>query len=343
MNIINYIEKHKNEDFKTFKFTEVDNLILALIPYLNLTNIIPSHKKKITLNTMVEKLNLNKKNLDFFIGNTYKMVNIMKNTKRYGNILLYNYHNIKSPEMQFGALTMKLDDKSIYIAFAGTDTSIIGWKENFKMIYHYPNLSQKYAGTYLNKTIRFFNKNIYVGGHSKGGNLAITAAMQTKNLNKHKIKAIYNNDGPGLLKEQVESSAYKKIENKIKMFVPEESIIGMILYHTNNYTVVKAKSFNILEHNAFNWLCTNNEFLKAKQTKRSKQLENKLTKKLEKLPIPKRVKLIEDLFSLFETNNIKDVREVHLKEIFILIKSFHKIDKETQNLLLELILTIFIK
>ena len=176
MNIINYIEKHKDEDFKTFKFTEVDNLILALVPYLDLTNIVPAYKKKIYFKEAMEKLNLNQK-LGFFMSDTFKMVMIMKDTKRYGQIKLYNYRKINSDSMQFGAITMKLDDKRIYVAFAGTDTSLVGWKENFKLAYLYPGLSQKYAGSYLNKTLGWFSHNVYIGGHSKGGNLAISAAM----------------------------------------------------------------------------------------------------------------------------------------------------------------------
>ena len=128
-----------------------------------------------------------------------------------GQIKLYNYRKINSDSMQFGAITMKLDDKRIYVAFAGTDTSLVGWKENFKLAYLYPGLSQKYAGSYLNKTLGWFSHNVYIGGHSKGGNLAISAAMLARSYNVRKIKAIYNNDGPGFLKEQVESKEYQKI------------------------------------------------------------------------------------------------------------------------------------
>ena len=85
--------------------------------------------------------------------------------------------NVVNSDMQFGALTMKLSDKSIFVAFAGTDSSIIGWEEDFKMTYLYPGASQKYASVYLNKAISLLDKKVRVGGHSKGGNLAICATM----------------------------------------------------------------------------------------------------------------------------------------------------------------------
>lgn len=344
MTILDYIKKHKDDDFTTFNFTEVDNLIFSLIPYINFTNIIPAFKKnKITLNEAVTLLNKSTHlNRGLFEGNTLKMLNIMANTKRYGDTLMYNYMRVVNNEMQFGALTMKLNNKSIYIAFAGTDSSIIGWEEDFKMAYLYPGASQKYASIYLNKALKLLDKNVLVGGHSKGGNLAISAVMNANIFIRNKIKTIYNNDGPGFLKEQVESHAYKKIQNKIKMFVPVDSIIGMILYHQENYKVVKAKSFNIFQHDAFNWLCDSNSFIEAKQNKRSKKLENKITQKLEELPLDTRIKLVQNIFNVFKNNNITDAKEIKLKKLLTLIKSFNELDNYTKDLLLELLIIIFL-
>lgn len=181
MNIIQYIKKNKDKTFKDFPFNEIDNLIYSLLTYIDFTNVIPAFKsKQITLREAA--LKLSSKSNDFrgmFIGNTFKMLQIMKDTKRYQDTLLYNYMKVVNSDMQFGAMTMKLPDNSIYVAFAGTDSSIIGWEEDFKMTYLYPGASQKYATIYLNKTIGLFDKNIRVGGHSKGGNLAICAVMNS--------------------------------------------------------------------------------------------------------------------------------------------------------------------
>ncbi len=345
MNIMDYIKLHQNEDFKKFPFTEVDNLIFSCIPYIDYTGIVPAFRhNKITLNEAVSKLNKNPHSYHgLFIGNTYKMLNLMKDTKRYGNTLLFNYMKVVNNEIQFGAITMLLNDKSTYIAYAGTDTSIIGWEEDFKMAYLYPGVSQKYASIYLNKALGLFPKNVRVGGHSKGGNLAICAAMNAKNYYKRKIIAIYNNDGPGFLKQQLLDRNYRKIQNKIKMFVPEQSIIGMILYHSHDYEVVKAKGFSILQHDAFNWKCNNKEFIKSKLNKRSKTLEHKLTEKLENMPKEDKLKLVNDLFKIFYSNNIKDTKDISITNIFKIIKSFKKLDKETQRLLIEFLLIIFVK
>lgn len=345
MNLLDYAKVDKDKDFKTKSFNEVDALILAILPYIDFEKIVPAFKKDaMTIEEVA--LKLDKKLLKakgIFLGNTYKLFDIMASSERYKNIKLYNYMYIVNEEMQFGALTMKLPDKSTFIAFAGTDTSIIGWEEDFKMAYMYPGVGQKYAAIYLNKAIKLLDRNIRIGGHSKGGNLAISSAMNTKFFIKPRIKEIYNFDGPGFLKEQIESKEYKSIEKKIKMFVPEESIIGMILYHTPDYKIVKAKHFNILQHDAFNWQLDNKGFILAKQNKRSKNLEIKLTKKLEEISIPERLNLVENIFNLFKKNNIKDTKEIKINNIFKLIKSFKGLDKETKNQLIEFIIILFIK
>lgn len=343
MNIIDYIKKHKNEDFKQFKFTEVDNLIFSTLPYIDFTGIIPAFTGKKILLKDVAKAFKDHSQRGGFLGNTYKMLQIMADSKRYGDALLYNYMNIVNDEMQFGAISIKLNDNSIFVAFAGTDTSIIGWEEDFKMAYLYPGASQKYAAIYLNKAIRLFDTKVRVGGHSKGGNLAICATMNSNFYIRKKVIAIYNNDGPGFLKDQVNSKKYKKINHKIKMFVPEQSIIGMILYHQEEYTVVKAKGFSILQHDAFNWLCDTDSFVKSKLNKRSKNLEIRITKKLEEMPTEKRLDLVKNIFDVFKNNAIKDTKDIKLKKLLQLIKSFSGLDKETKNLLLELLMIIFIK
>ena len=345
MNIIDYIKKKKDKTFKELPFNELDNLILSLLTYLDFTDIVPAFKKKkVTLKEAAERIKVKKKeHRGLFVSNSFKMLQVMKDTKRYQEILLYNYMKVVNEDMQFGAMTMKLPDKSIYISFAGTDTSIIGWEEDFKMTYLYPGASQKYASIYLNKAITLLDKNVRVGGHSKGGNLSICAVMNAHFWIRKKVIKITNFDGPGFLKKEIESKTYKRIEPKVKMVVPKESIIGMLLYNTPDYIVIKSKGINILQHDAFNWQVKNTKLIRDTQSKRSKALQKKLTKKLEELSLEERINLVKNLFNIFKNNNIKDIKKKKIKEIFKLIKEFKKLDKETQNLLTELLIIIFIK
>ena len=345
MTINDYIRKHKDEDFKTFAFTEVDNLILSCIPYLDFTNIVPSFKQgKVLLNEAAKKIIKEKrKPVALTPKRCFKMIELMKDTKRYGDILLYNYVNIINDDAQFQAITMKLNDNSIYVAYAGTDSTIVGWKEDFVIAYQYPVFSQKYASYYLTKTLGFFQHHVRVGGHSKGGNLAICGVMNAPYFIEKKISTIYNNDGPGFLKEQYESDNYKKIAKKIKMYVPEQSIIGMILYHTHDYIVVKSKSFNILQHDAFTWQCNEKSFIKTTLSKRSKVVEKKLTEKLDNMTIEERINLVDGIFKIFKNLQIEDISDIKIRKLFSFVREFKNLDKTTQNLIVEIILITFIR
>ena len=346
--MFDYLEKVKDKDFSEYAFNDIDNLILSQLSYLPLGGIVPSlYEKGITLYEVSLRFfsKFDDKYLKkqwYLIPKVSNLFSMMATSRRYGNAILYNYVNIVDDQKQFGALTIRLNDDSVYVSYEGTDNTTVGWKEDFIMACNYPGHSQLLAIKYLNRSIKFYDKIIRVGGHSKGGNLAVSAAMGCNFFIRNKIVAIYNNDGPGFLKEQVESKQYQKILPKIKMFVPKDSIVGMLLYHQVNYTVVKSNKLGIFQHDAFTWICNDNSFVEDKLSSKSKRVAKKLNEKLDSYtPIDKQ-KIIEDIFSIFEDNQIKLLKEINLKKLFDLFISFRNVDKETRKLVLEFIKLIFI-
>lgn len=348
MNILDYVEKYGDKDFNEFSFNDVDNLILSQLSYLPLSGIVPSlYEKGITLDdacsNFFKKYSQNDiKKQWYLIPKVSILFKMMSSTKRYGNSILYNYVNIVDSSKQFGALCIRLNDNSVYISYEGTDNTLVGWKEDFKMACNYPVPSQLLAVKYLNRVVRFSDKVIRIGGHSKGGNLAVSAAMGCNFIVRSKIDTIYNNDGPGFLKEQVESKKYLKIISKVKMFVPKESIVGMLLYHDVDYIVVKSSRLGIFQHDAFSWQCSGNSFVIDKLSNRSKNLEKKLNKKLEEMSPLERQTVVEAIFSIFEDNDIKLTKEIKLNKILDILKSIKNTDKEIRKLILDLIKAAFI-
>ena len=156
-------------------------------------------------------------------------------------------------------MTFKVNKKFIYVSYEGTDHLLSGWKEDFELAYKFPIESQKYAIEYLNKTIGFFDKNIVIGGHSKGGNLALVASMYAKKSIKKKIIKIYSNDGPGLRKKEIESKEYKSIEEKYIHIIPNYSVVGLLLRHTSNYKVIKSTRKDLMAHSIMTWQINNTE------------------------------------------------------------------------------------
>ena len=348
MDIVAYLDKFKDKTFVEYPFNDIDNLILSQISYLPLGGIVPSlYEKGLTLYEVSLRF-FNKYDDNYLKKEWYmipKVANLlakMASRRRYSDSILYNYVNIIDNHKQFGALSIKLNDNSIYISYEGTDNTTVGWKEDFIMACNFPAGSQLLAIKYLNRAVRLSDEVVRVGGHSKGGNLAISAVMGCNFIIRSKVVAIYNNDGPGFLKEQVNSSKYRKILPKIKMFVPKESIVGMILYHKANYVVVKSNRLGIFQHDAFTWMCNDKTFIEDKLSNKSKNVGKKLNARLETLSFSKRKKIVEAIFSVFEDNDIKLLREINLKKFFDLFLSFRNLDKETKKLVIDFIKLIFI-
>lgn len=276
MMLVEYIEKYGNLSFNEKEFNGVDKLILANLSYVDYLDTVSNGDK--------DKKRLEEVELDFTSKNYHKKKNItaikggikllklMAKTKRYKDLLLYNFIRIVNNEEQFSAITIEINKNLVYVSFEGTDEAMIGWEEDFCMCYKFPIKSQKSAIKYLNKHFLFRNVDIIIGGHSKGGNLALVGSMYSNFLVRHKIKEIYSYDGPGLLKKQLNSHKYRSIEKKYKHIVPSNSIIGMMLY-SKGHVVLKTNYVGILSHYALNWQVDENDIVYDTLNKSSKELE----------------------------------------------------------------------
>ncbi len=214
-----YADYYCDYTFEEKEFNEIDNAILAMLAYIDYTGIVSEDsKEKKTLNEVAKEYfsKYTKDDIDNHISGMKTAIYLLKavsNKKRYKDILLFNYLYEGNSESQFSAVTFDLGNKTYYVAFEGTDALISAWEEDFKMSYKFPVAAHKKAKKYLRK-YTFKNVKLIVGGHSKGGNLALVGSMYTNFLVRWKIKKIYSNDGQGLRDEQINSRRYKRIEKK---------------------------------------------------------------------------------------------------------------------------------
>lgn len=339
MNIIEYIEKNKDYPFNEKQFNEVDNIILSILSYLNFSGLINEEKKiKIVGKKFLEK---NKYKEISKLGVPQKdAYNILKEavkTERYGNIDISDYIYIGTKEEQFSATTFKINKDLIYIAFEGTDNLMSGWKEDFQLAYMYPVPSQIRAIEYLDKTIRYFGPNVIVGGHSKGGTLALTSAMEVNRFKQDKIIKIYNCDGPGLRKREYNSKKYERIKNKYIHIVPQNSIIGMML-RNENYRVVETSRKTILSHYPISWIVKENEFKETELKEKSIELEKNVIEWLDNHNDFERKIMIDNVFKIFGKCEIEDTRNLKkIKYIIKVINELRNIDNQTKELAINFI------
>ena len=232
-----------------------------------------------------------------------KLLKIMKDKKRYKDLLLYNYVRIVDSHQQFAAICIDINPKLVYVSFEGTDDEIVGWQEDFEMCYKFPIMAQKSAIYYLNKNFTFRNCDIIIGGHSKGGNLALISSMYSNFIVKHKIKEIYSYDGPGLLKKNLKSCRYKRIEKKYKHIVPNNSMIGMMLY-SKEHKVIKTNHVGIFSHFALYWQVDEDGLIQDSLQNSSKVLELEFRNWIEKYNLKQKRKFVKEMFYVFKKNNV---------------------------------------
>ncbi len=347
MTIEQYIERHGNDTMSELPFTEIDSLLLTSLVYLNLDKIMPKDKNEMMSLSKISSLFFKKndeqtikKMRPSFIPHVISILRLMAQKKRYKNILFYNYINEVTDITQFCAITAKLEDHTNYIAFSGTDDSVIGWKEDFQMSYVFPVPAQEKALNYLKNTISIFGPKYRVGGHSKGGNLAMTSYMLNNFLIQHKIIEVYNFDGPGFRKREFESKKFKVMERKLKMYIPEKSLIGRLFRSSENYEVIKSSSNVFFQHDGTRWIVDDLKFKRGEFSKQSKKLEKRVFDWINSYQDEDRKKIVDIIFSVLEKGGITELSQLRvskLQKVYILIKENKDMDKESRKLILDAI------
>ena len=346
MNINSFIDKYGKYSFNDLSFNEIDNVIFSALIYIDFSDIFNACKKKfITIGELSEFVIQNYykyKNNVYVVRKSLKLLKNLRDVNRYKDLHLYNYKYEIGNEEQFGAITIEINKKLVYDSFEGTDHLISGWKENFMFSYMFPTISQKCAIDYVNRNFWFRNKKIILGGHSKGGNLAMVAGMYANFWVKNKIVKIYNNDGPGLLLEQINSKKYELIKDKLIHIVPDYSIVGMLLYNGDNYRVVKSMRKSIYSHDFMTWVTKDKEFLGSELSLFSETFNKRILDWINKYSYEDREKFVVSLFSVFKKANIESLLDIKKNKLllFDLLKKFKTTDEVTKGMMKEFIFII---
>lgn len=329
-NLFKYLEYYGNESFNRLAFNDVDSLILAELVYAKFKNIAPSGKNRsMSLKEICELFLLkynesNFKSEDYLFPNSYRLVKFLKDCRRFNLARISYYIEEVGKKTQFGAMTVRFPNGICYVAFEGTDSTISGWVEDFELMYKNPTISQAKGVKYLNDTIRFYDRVIYVGGHSKGGNIAMYSYMNAKSSIKRRVKNVYNFDGPGFLDEVIVSYDYKEMIPKLKMFVPEQSVIGMMLGH-DSYYVVKSNGLGFLQHDGFTWCCFGGCLETGSLSKRSLKLEDDLKDYLLSMSLEEKKMFVNTLDNVCENLGIKNIMQFREIKLTSFINFFHEI------------------
>lgn len=256
-NIFDYIEQYQNCTFDIEKFNDVDNLILSRLAFIDFVNCNGE-----TLQEVAEKIDneIVRKQKSKVQKSTYRLLKAVAKAARFSEIKVSDFVN-ETDDIQyaFSAVTFNLNDGTNFIAFRGTDDSMASIYEDFAMSSEFPILSQAKALDYVKSQVLNNDKTFYLGGHSKGGNLALFSYVFANENIRNKIIRVYNNDGPGFPNKSVVLYSKDISFNKVKFIAPKDSIVGRLMFFDAQYTIVESRSHLMKQHNVFNWKLEGNK------------------------------------------------------------------------------------
>ena len=234
-------------------------------------------------------------------------------TARFGQCGLCLYRSVLLPEQetQFAAMTFLLDDGSMFLVYRGTDNTLVGWKEDFNMTFQQTIPAQRLAQEYIREAALAHTAPMRVAGHSKGGNLAVFAAARCSPTVRKRILTVYNNDGPGFTKYMIGDPGYNAIVPRIQTYIPQSSVIGMLLEHEEPFIVIRSKSVGIMQHDPYSWEVEGPHFLPVQEVTESSQfLDATIKNWFAGMTNRERNQLVEVLYGLLTTGEVENAADI---------------------------------
>ena len=335
-NFMTYLKWRGDLSFKTHPFNEIDALILTELVYIHLDNIVPKVGEDgvITIQEANARYEKSTEREMLFYKQKEELFDALAFSPRFEGLTLGNFVNTydEVAQQQFAAMHVNITPYLTFIAFRGTDSTVVGWREDFNMSYMMPVPAQQSAVDYVDQTAKGLFKKYWLGGHSQGGNLAVYSGVFCNPKIQKKIIKINSFDGPGFNRKMVDDPAYKAVEEKISAFVPEGSIVGMLMEHEEDYKVVESTEFGLLQHEGFSWQVDRDEFVLTDEVdKFSKSFSISLKTWLSDMTTEERKGVVDAFFGVFEAAEINDFMElveIDVKTAGNLLKAVAKVPHE---------------
>lgn len=349
--VLNYLKEYGDIPFRKMPMTEVDSLILCQLSYLKFDSLVPEVQENAP-SVRLEKL-AEHKEFDRLFGDVrYERVNralvaAMLAGRRYRSLKLNCYVSVtkKQWETQFAAITFILDDGTVYVAYRGTDETIVGWKEDFNMAFLSPIPSQEYSVRYLNTVGSRIKCPFYVGGHSKGGNLAVYSAMNCLPEIQDRIIGVYSMDGPGFRPEVLERCCYDRIRERVIKILPRSSLVGMLFEKDMHFCVVESNKLGLAQHDPYSWRVDGAVLERADDIYEGrKRLDNTLNEWILSLDEAQLRTFVDTLYQVIaasQADNLIEFTAEWKRSINGIVAALREVDEDTKVILKEMVRSLF--
>ena len=342
--VYDYLNWRGDLSFEASPLCEIDALIFCELSYIFWDGIVPESidDGRITIKEAAEiffERNAGKDIITLGELVPKEIVDLFRlaaTSVRFSEVEIGNFINIIDDETveQFSAVSFYPDGR-LFVAYRGTDDSIAGWREDFRMAFLTPVPAQRHAEEYLAKAAQSFDGRIVIGGHSKGGNLALWAALNASDEVAERTDKIYNFDGPGFLENVWEGENYLRIADKIRTVIPSGSVVGLLLKYDTNYKVTKSTAKSYLhQHDALTWIVEGRNFVcDADVLPDVKRANEMVGKWIYAMDPEDRRNFVEGFFDILCSTNAKTVTDLAANRTAVL-KAFSTIDPETKAALM---------
>ena len=342
--ILDYLDWRGDITFAERGFNEVDNLLMAELCFLDFSGIVPADfAAAVPLSDAVAAFTKRTPHADMGVLVPDKIPGLaqkMAASARFRDVLLSGYvcKLDEQTETQFAALCFRLPDGSVYVAFRGTDDTIVGWKEDFNLAFLPVVPAQRMAVQYLQAAAAAFSERpLRVGGHSKGGNLAVYSAVFCSEAVQNQLMQVYNNDGPGFRTSLLPLPEHKRVAGRIVTIIPESSVVGILLEHEERCEVVRSTQIGLMQHDGFSWQVRGERFEHLPdRTEGGKLVDETLRAFIVSLSDEQRVAFIDALFDILtctDANTLTDLKEGGLRTAAAMVKKYRTLDKDTRQAL----------
>ncbi len=347
--MLEYIRWRGDLSFSAVPFGPVDALIFSSLVYLdfqgivqeNMDHPVPLHVAASAFATLTDA------RIRARVKRDLQLLQAAAQAPRFRDTRLgcYRTRLLESEQTQFAAMAWQLDDGTVFLSFRGTDNTLIGWKEDFNMSFQTSVPAQREAAAYARDFADSFPVLLRLGGHSKGGNLAVFAGAKLGPERQKRVLEVYNLDGPGFTEGILRDPGYLALVPKIRTYIPESSVVGILLEHEESFSVIKSSLVGVLQHEPHSWEVLAGDFVHVGELSAGTRFVDRTVKNwIRDMSREEREALVEDLYRLISAGGASRVEELlHPKTLQGFVKTLtadHELQKHLGSEILELLRAI---
>lgn len=353
-NMLDYIKEFGHVSFEERAFSEIDALVLTELEYLPLEKVVPSDENGenfVTVKEIAEYMQEHKQELFdenpmMITEERHEVSQVIADAPRFQSLKFFGVVSEwdKDTTKQFAAVTVEVEPSVRLVVFRGTDETLIGWKEDFLMTYSPLVAAQTDAKEYLAKQASLWGGELMISGHSKGGNLAIYAAATQEEDVQLRIVDIFCFDSPGLYRSVLETKGYQNIVPLAMRYIPQDSLVGLMLESEVPYVIVKSNATGAMQHSAMTWEIEDGQFIKMEKLTKNSQLNDQTFKKWTESVSDEELELFWNVFFelLFSVgiDTVNDLYGQFMHYVQEFLKAAGDMDEEKRELLTRIALLL---